>query len=376
MITFQEALSALGPNDVVALARDARPGSEYLLNDILPETLRPTYDVGTATMTVKPTMAGLVGMDSAYPPGGAMSLTRFMENTAKMAINVPLAEATIRELQMWQMGQTAIGATVSKERVAQEALNFYQGVILQALWDRDEWLRGQVLSSGQIDWTFGDINLLVDYGLPAGHVLTARTVGNTDAYHLAGSMFWTDYHEARRLLRFTTGIVGIAHPDTIDAIIYNSANDIQVQSDAGGVFRLRRYTNIQGNTQLSDDARDAVTLIAYGQGGEVLDPTNGLDGSTTVVPFYPAGKITWIGSGRETGYRFTAGARPDPSLEFALGYHHMAPTVEGDGQPGRWGRLYTPEDAPWALYGQAVENSLPVITNPNRLVIASTELPS
>lgn len=376
MITFQDALSLLRPTDVVQIAREARPGSEYLLTDFLPEVPKPDYNVGSGTITIRPTMAGMVGTDSPYPTGGAAEVARFLQRTAKLAITIPLMEETIREIQQWQMADAMLGSSVSKETVAEEALNFYRGVLLQSLWDRDEWLRGKALANGKIEWRFGDITLLIDYGLPEENRLTERTEANGDAYHLSGSTFWEDAHEARRLLAWASSIVGVAHTDTINAIVYNPANNIHVQSSDNGVFRLRRYKNILNQPALSDDARDTVTLIGYGQGGEVLDPSQGLDGKTKTVPFFERGRITWIGQGSERGYRFTAGARRDPESAFALGYFHLGPTVEGNGQAGRWGRLYTPEDAPWMLRGDAVENSLPVITNPKRMVIATTDLPA
>jgi len=48
--------------------------------------------------------------------------------------------------------------------------------------------------------------------------------------------------------------------------------------------------------------------------------------------------------------------------------------VEGNGQPGRWARVYTPQDEPWQLKGQGVTNGLPVIENPEKLAVISTEM--
>lgn len=376
MITFQEALAQISPADLVLIAQNARPGSEYLLTDFLPEMTKPTYDVGTGTITIRPTMAGLVGTDSPYPSGGAMEVSTFMQRTAKMAISIPMNEETIREIQEWQKSALAAGTAISARELVNQVLNFYRGVILQALWDRDEWLRGKALAYGRINWRFGDVTLLIDYGVPDKNRLTERTEGNGDAYHMPGSKFWDDVHQAQSLLAFAQSWVGVAHTDTIRSIIYNSANNILVQSDENGIFRLRRWTTVMGQPRLSDDARDTVTLIGYGQGGEIIDPTQGLDGNTTVAPFFDKGKLTWIGQGSERGYRFTTGARPDPASAFALGYVHLGPTVEANGQPGRWGRLRTPENAPWMLIGEAAENSLPVITNPKRMVIGTTDMPT
>lgn len=374
MITFQDAIATLTPADMVQVAREARPSSEYALMDFLPDELRPGYDVGTATMTIKPTMAGMVGTDSVFPPGGAMEIARFMQRTAKLAISIPISEEMLRDVQAFQAAQIIAGATVNNETVVEQAFGFYRGVVLQSLWDRKEWLRGQALGYGAIQWRFGDSSLSIDYGLPTGNRLPERTIANGDAYHLTGSKFWDDVRAMQKVFRVGGGIVGVLHPDTIDAIITNSANDIFVASDADGVFRLRRYANIKGNTQLSDDARDSVTLMSYGQGGEIIDPDK-TDGTTKIVNFFDPGRIAWVGRGVDRGWRVTQGARPDPANDFALGYYHVAPTVEGGGVAGAWGRLLTPQDYPWMLRGEAVENGLPVILNPKRLVIAVSEMP-
>ena len=370
MITFAEALSGIDQRAMLDMANGTRPPNRYLFNTVLPERNRPSYVVRSGTLEVRPTMAGAVGMDSPYPAGGTISASRFLETTAKIAIDVAIPEETTREIQEWLASLGA--AAASKEAVAEEALGFYETVILQSLIDRSEWLRGQALGYGAISWQFNGIDLAVDYGIPTANKLTERTIVGTDAYHLAGSAFWTDVWEARRLLRTSSTIMAMTHQDTLDAILSQSANQIQVISDNGGIFRLAKYVSMAGNTVISSDARDRIDLVVYSEEGEVLAP----DSSTpTRVPFMVPGKIVWIGSGTNSGYRVGMGSQDSPVNALEVGYTHVAPTVEGGGRPGRWGQLFTPENAPWQLRGRAAQNLLPVIENPARVVIATTENP-
>lgn len=366
-LNFTEAIAALGTGAAFRVANAQRPPANYLFSTLLPEMPKPSYYVDSGTMTVRATMAGLVGMDSPYPPGGMVETSTFLEQAAKMAIDVPLHERTLRSIQEMLM-QLQLGGGNTKEALAQEALNFLNKVIVQAMLDRAEWLRGQALVNGEIDWTFNGINLAVDYGIPSANMLTSRT-GN-DAYDGSASKFWTDVREAQRLLRYSVRAV-IAHSDTINAIVDNDVNAVEVLSQSLGGFAIRKYKTISGNTVPSVDARDAISLIAYDEEGEILDPTN--PDSTITVPFMQTGKLLFVGNNNQSGYRVGQGSTDDPTLDLALGYTHLAPTVEG-GAPGRWARLFTPDGQPWQLRGQGAMNCLPVIEAPAKVVVASTTL--
>lgn len=366
-LNFTEAIAALGTNAAFRIANAQRPPANYLFATLLPEMAKPSYYVDSGTMTVRATMAGLVGMDSPYPPGGMVETSTFLEQSAKMAIDVPLHERTLRALQE-MLTQLQINGGNTKEALATEALNFLNKVIIQAMLDRSEWLRGQALVNGAIDWAFNGINLEVDYGVPAANMLTART-GN-DAYGGSASKFWTDVREAQRLLRYNVRAV-IAHSTTINAIIDNDVNSTLVMAQTLGSTSIRRYKSVAGNTIESPDARDMLTLIAYDEEGEILDPTS--PGSTITVPFMPTGKLLFVGNNNRSGYRVGQGSTDDPTEDLALGYSHLAPTVEG-GMPGRWARLFTPPEQPWQLRGQGAQNFLPVIEAPAKIVVASTDM--
>lgn len=368
---FTEALRILGADFAFRVVNAARPGSAYLLASILPETPMRSYEVKDTAMTVSSAMAGLVGMDSPYPPTGAASLSTFLERSAKIANQVTMSEQALRSLQEMLIFLQVSG-TSTNERMVEEVLNFTNAVIVQPHLDTAEWLRGQALATGAIAWTFGNVALSVDYGIPSGNKLTARAAG--DAYGGATSKFWTDIQAQNRLLRGASRIIRIAHPDLVDDIVYNEVNALQVVSMTDSAVTVRRLTTIGGNTVPSSDARDTVELIKYGLESEVIDPA---DTSTPQkVSFWPRTKLVAIGTAVNRSYTVGAGSR-EPQ-EFELGYTHLAPTVEASGVPGRWARVRTPDDRPWQLVGEGVSNLLPVINahSVGRIVIATSDVSS
>lgn len=368
-MSFVEALRQLPEEDVLLVAREARPTSDYIWETILPDRPRRSYYVSNKAMSVKTTMAGMVGMDSPYTPGGAVSTSTFLEQTTKLSLTISMGEQLLREIQDY------FGPDGDPKALAQEALNFYRKVCIQGVLDRMEWMRGEVLRTGVLDWTYNGLNVNVDYGIPAANILTLRTIAGTDAYHLAGSGFWEDVASVHSLLKDYNSIVGIAHPNTIDAIVSQPANNIVVTGRTdNGRITLQRWVDRLGNPVESSDYRDRLTLVAHSAEGEYIDTSSIFDGTTTTVPFCKPGFITWVASGNAPGYRLGDGATTEPRNSLELGFTHIAPTVEGGGSPGIWGRLYTPEYKPWQLVADVVANMLPVIETPERIVIASTEM--
>ena len=364
-LNFQAALDSLGPGFAARISREGRAPAEYHLAMLLPEQARNTYSVDAANMTVVPTMAGLTAMDSPYAPVGQVKLSTFLEKTAKITSKAKLSEEAQRELQAIATRLAASGAS-SSEAMAAEVLGF-QSVILQAHFDTAEYLRGQALFNGAIDWTYGVQRVQVDYGVPAANKLTTRT--GTAAYDGADTEFWADVREAQRLARYNVAEV-IAHIDTLQAVIGNEANGIEVTAQDGNYFTLSRL--VGANDRRSTDARDSLRVYGYGLEGSVIDPE---DPTQTVdVPFVPKGKILFVGRAARPAYRVGQGAQVPVTDSLAVGYHHIAPTVEGGGMPGRWSRVYSPEQTPYQLFGEGVGNELPVIESPQKLVILSTEI--
>lgn len=378
---FAAALEDIGQAGLVQIANEARPPGVYLFNDILPERTMPVYHVENASMIVRPTMAGLVGMDSPYAGGAVMEMSSFMEETAKLGNEVGLTEKAIRTIQgilQALRGDPNNNVTSLTDRLVDEALNFYNLVIIQPHLDAMEWMRGQVLCRGLLDWTYNGKELAVDYGIPAGNYLPVRT--DNDAYHMSGSKFWDDLRALRRILRNNVRVI-IAHSDTLDGIRYNLANQMGVINEGQNAITFRRYLRNDAGAalpgQFSSESSDVVTIVTYDREGEVLNPA---DTSTTLkLPFMQRGMLLAIGNNTETGYIPGRGAQEDdPEDGNALGYTHLAPTVENGGRPGRWGELYVPQQAPWSLHGRAVTNGLPVINAgaEYKIAAARTEMPA
>jgi hypothetical protein len=366
---FALALTALGLGAAFRIANEARTAADYLFASLLPEVNKPTYNINSGQMIVRATMAGLVGMDSPYPPGGIVELSTFLERTAKVANRVELTEQALREIQaMLQTVQNRGGSTT--DAAAQEALNFLNKIIIQPHLDTFEWLRGQALL-GAISWTFNGIVLSVNYGIPAANTLPNRA--GTAGYGGSASVFWADLRTLRRQLKGNVRAF-IAHPDTIDMIRYNPVNALATTAmngdgGSGTVFTFRRL-NAQG--QFTADISDVVQMISYGKEAEVFDVAN--PGSTLKIPFMARGKILGVGNNERNGFEIGQGSTSDPALGQSVGYTHLAPTVEGGGQMGRWAQLYTPEQQPWQLAGRGVTNGLPVVEAPDKLVSASTDM--
>jgi hypothetical protein len=368
---FEEALESLGADATFMIASEAQPPADYLFNTLLPERNEPGYTVKSADMTVRSTMPGLVGLDSPYPPTGITELSTFLQEVAKIANSTHLTEAALRRLQAIMM-QRQIAGTLDNDYLVNEALNFLNKVIIQGHLDRAEWMRGQALVNGEIDWTFNQITYQVNYGVPKANFLPTRT-GN-DAWIGSTSQFWTDIRLLTSILRYNVRAF-IVHPDTLWAILNNDANKAEVLRQDGftnGINQVTLRRLIGNNERPSQDNRDTVTLIAYGGEGEIIDLVN--PGQTITLPFMSSGKLLAVGNNNRSGYRVGEGSTEDLDESRSLGYTHIAPTVEGGGRPGRWAQLFTPENLPMQLHGRGVSNMLPVIEAPKKIAIASSDL--
>lgn len=369
-IPFSEAIKDLGPNAAFRIANGAKPPARYYWNTLLPEMPKPTYHIEQGTLTVRATMAGMVGMDSVYPESGVAEFQGFKEQCLKLANQVTLKEKALRTIQelLTQIRANGGGGADVKRFVQGEVLNVLQKLILQAHFDAMEWLRSKALFTGALAWTFNGIKIAVDYGIPAANFLTNRT-GN-DAYGGSTSKFWTDIRSLQTKLRRNVRAF-VTHPDTLDVIVANDVNKIEILSQDMGVYRIRQLRSIAGTTIPSTDARDTIELITYDGEGEIFDTAN--PGKTTQIKFCPAGKILAVANNRRSEYRVGEGSTDDPDAELPLGYTHIAPTVEG-GAMGRWADQFTPQNEPWQLVSRGVTNGLPVIEAPDKIAVASTDV--
>ena len=373
--TFAAVLvQVLGPDFAWKIANGLRPQERLLFARLLPEMPKNSFHVQDGTMTIRATMAGLAAMDSPYPPGGLIESSTFLSETGKIANEVTLTEKARKELHAILANiQLASGDTT--QALVDEVLNFTEKVVVQPHIDTMEYLRGRALGYGEIDWTYNNVELKVDYGFSAGHLFDTRT-GN-DGYGGSASTFWADDRAAQKLLRYRSGLQRIMHSDTWDVVINNPVNMIEVTASAGNSRTIRRLVTRGGNTQFSSDARDQMQVTLYDEEGELLNPA---DTTKTVrVPFLDPGRIIYATPTADDGYRVGQGATDDAEDMRTLGYTHIAPTVEGMNQGlrggGRWSQVFTPERMPMQLTGQGVTNGLPVIENPDRVVVTSTVMP-
>lgn len=354
--SFSDALDKLGTNAAFRFVNEVRPPSEYLFETLLPEEKKNSYYIDNAYMLIRPTMAGLVGMDSPYAPGGVVEASRFLEESAKLGMDLKLGERQLRQIQEIIQNRNLTG-DARTTFLQGEATSFLENVVAQGLMDTDEWLRGRALIDGTIDWTFNKLNLNVDYGVPASHKLANRTGNDAYVANHANNKFWADHYEALKLLRYNLRAI-IIHTDLMLKMINNDALKLEVLSQNDNVIRVRRWRSRGNVEQVSGDARDVVTFIMYDLEGDALDPA---DTSKTIhVPFMDTDKILYVGKNRRNGYRVGEGAVPDPVRAMALGYSHLAPTVESGGSPGRWASQFVLKEKPWELRSMGAENTLPV----------------
>jgi hypothetical protein len=360
-VNFQAIIATLGQGATFTIANQTRAPGDYLFETLLPERNLWSYQAESGSMTIRATMAGLVGSDSSYPPGGVIDASTFIEQIAKIANLVMLTEGTLRQLQQMMLS-LQINNQPTTETLQREVLNFLDKVVIQPHIDTFEWLRGQALCHGAINWTFNNKDLVIDYGVPAGNILPVRTAASHEAYFDTASKFWADVQSIRRTLRANGVRAILVHPDTVDDIRFNPVNELAVVNESN--------SSITGT--FTQDVGDQVTLVVYGNEAEVLDPAD--TSKTLRIPFMERGKLVGIGNNQNNGFRVGMGGTLDPNANLELGYTHIGPTIEGGGRPGRWADLRSPDDRPWSLEGRAVTNGLPVIEAPEKIVIATTEM--
>lgn len=371
-LNFANVIAQLGPDFALNVINDPRQAGDYYLTRFLPEELRGTYDAKGGAMTIRATMAGMVGMDSAYPPGGAISASSFNEQIAKIAQDVPLTEKVRRELRALVQ---ALGATSSTDQIIQEnILRFADKVLAQGQLDTAEWMRGKALTTGKLEWIFNGITLAVDYGITSGNLFAQRTT--TAGYGGTSSVFWADWKAALALLKGQLR-EAFAHPDTINLIIANSVNKITLtaQDFTNGTAEFAQFTGdaSTGPRNLSSDVRDRARIVGYGAEGDLIDPD--VPGVAQATPFVPRGLVVMVGNPVRRGMTIGLGsATQSETNPLRLGYTHIGPTEENNGVPGRWSEIFTPENQPYMVRGRTAANILPVIEAPDKFVVLSTTM--
>lgn len=373
VIDFKGLLDAMEEDEISTIANDARPGENRLFNAILPEQLKRGYSAKGGAMKIRSTMAKLVAMDSPYPRAGVSERSSWNYEIAKMAVDMPFPEEYLRELR--ELVNDRFNNTIDdEEQVLETMFNFVDKLLVEPLLETGEWLRSQALLTGRIQWQSDDIELDVDYGIPAANFLTART--GSDGYGGSTSKFWVDWYSIQRILKNRVRAV-FMNTMTLHTILYNPVNNIKVvkQDDVAGIFEFQRYVNNNGVLTVSEDIRDRISIIIYDDEAEVLDNDFPGQGITKLVPFCPNGAMLAIGAFDSRTFQIgTGNTQPTNPFGLQLGITHVGPTEEGNGKLGRWARTYVPEEKPWMFVGQSVTNLLPIIWAPERIVNATTEV--
>lgn len=372
LIDFKGLLEGMEDDDIFVLANEARPGDNYLFNGVLPNRNRRGYHAKAGSMSIRATMAKFVGMDSKYPRGGAARRSSFEHRLAKMAIEMPFPEEYLRELR--ETVNDAFNNTDDDHEVIVETMfNFTEKLLVQPMLDTEEWTKGQALTTGVLQVSTDAIEFEVDYGIPDENFLPART--GSEAYGGADSKFWDDWHEAQRILKWRVQVV-MMRTTTLEVIMYNPNNDIKLEAidRDNGVYVFRRWVLRDGIPVVSEDPRDAITIVTYDDEGEVLDESAPGTGKTVTVPFIADGALLFIG--RNDGREFTigSGSTDEPETSVRVGYTHVGPTEEGNGRLGRWATAYVPQGEEYMFTAKTAENFLPVIERPDLLVNATTEI--
>ncbi|GGO32694.1 major capsid protein [Deinococcus humi] len=382
-LTWAQVIASLSAGRaLIQIANTPPAAAEYLGGRFLPRVQRPDYDIAGGQIEIRSVMAGHVGMDSAYPQGSAIQLRDYGHKTAKLAQAIELGEEPARNLQklllLAQAGQ-AQGRSV-QDFMGEAGLNLFTKGVVQSLDDSAEYLTMQALTRGKIDWTFNGRQLKVDYKVPA-----ANRVSLTGTAKFSGpdSQFWKQLTAGEKKVKGSVGVV--MSQDTLQVILDNPVHRIEVVSDVYSPERNIRTVQIRklarmvatadggvGYTaETTSDQRTSATLIGYGREGQIIDPTT--PGETIGVQMVPDNVVAVIG--RNTSNELVS-LNGTPLPQQALGYYHVAPTVEGTWRGealGRWGRIYSPENNPYLLVGEGVENGLPVIRNGERLFIIESE---
>jgi len=369
-VTLASALQSLNesrPNAILDIINAARPPATYIGAMILPEVSSFSYFAKAGRMTLRPTMATPTGLSSPFNKSGTITTSTFAHSTFKFTNEVPLNEESLREFQQITSFSTGTPQQVTQQ-VVETLLNFTEKMLLQSHLDAAEWARWEALSEGAIQWNYnGEVLDVIYNGMNKN---TTRT-GN-DKYAGSTSKFWDDVKWAQRTLKHN--VFGFfVNANTYAEIIGNEVNKTVPLGGSvkAGKVMLGKYRG----TSTSDLERDSsFTIELYVVSGEteILNPAT--PGINQLKSFLKDGKMVAIGDSSSTGsFRVGLGSAGDLPPQ-AIGITHLGPTVEGNGQPGRWGRVFVPQDAEWSLIGRAASNFIPVIEAPEKVAICTTDM--
>lgn len=362
MLTLQMILQQLSRADFFDLANAPVNEGDYLLASVLPEQRRGTYQTTVGRLKVITTMAGETGMDSPYAPLGGLEVGVDQKPTAKYTGQTVLGEEDQRHLQE-MVNQIRLGNIAGNDTdfVRNFLLNWLRKVVAQSFTDRNEVLRGEVLTTGQLVLRGGTI----DFGVPSDN---KKAYTGNDAFGGSASKFWQAIREGNRIIGGVRA--RLMSFDTLDMILDNDANKIAVVNETrspNGLVRTVQIRKLVNNgAQFSSDVRDSTTLIAYNRKALLKNAAGGFIEQQVV----PDGVIATIGQNDvdTIDQNGTIIRRP------GLGYTHIGPTIEGEGRPGVYLNAYTPQGRAWQAVAEGAENVMTPLQAPEKLLITTTEM--
>lgn len=370
-------------NFAFRLARAALQPDTYLFNRLLPRENRPDWHVTGGTMTITPTILGDVAMDSPYPPMGNLQSSAFLEKISKFGGQMFFTEQQQRELINMinalrvtasmdnrdafgdfdgQMRMFAERGSADNNTINGRRINTIFGIIrsiTKSHWDTGEWLSGEALTEGKINYTFNDLEMDIDYDVPAANI---DDYAGNDRFDQSASKWWTWVKKVHTKLDNPTFFL---NSNSYYDITENDVNKIETLDITGMERRIRRYRD--DAIVQKRDARESMTVNVYNKAGSIMDVT-----TKTLIskPFLKDKRVIAIGGLNPDAIELNLGGVTDPDNELALGYNHIGPTIEGGGRPGIWARIFTPEGKPMQILAETAANMLPMIYNPKRLMIA------
>jgi hypothetical protein len=362
-LNLQNLIAKLDPQIEFELA-NAVPDGEMLWASFLPERQQDSYRIEDSEMHVYSTMAGMVGRDSPYPPGGVVRAQDFKEDILKWAVETALGENDM--IKLMQLAQRVGVGGRPNVQVVEALLNLEDKVVGQGLRDAMEWMRGQVMQTGILNFTFGQKTVNIDFGIPAGNKLSRLNSG-AGSWYTSGTTLWADLEIIRQAL--DRRILGMIMTETTAQTIFNTAeNNIQVQQTArtrySARYTLRRVSESLAANTIPTDFRSSFDIITYDRLATVYDPDGGNATGMQHIPMMADDLVVVIGQPR--GGFFDIGSTPLP--EHTLGATVVGPTVEGGGAPGRWTRLFTPQTDPGRIIAQGATNALAFLREPRKII--------
>jgi hypothetical protein len=371
---FNTVIRQLGAEGINRLARaPLLQDADYLGPNFLPTQQRNSYDVKGGNIKVTGTLAPTIPMDTPFPEGGFIGMSTLTGSTAKFGLSVTLPEKTLRDLRgqldAIQLGRAGAGAS-KIDLLTRTLINFITEMIVRPHEEQREYMRMQAITEGKIKVTSNRSKIDVDYGIPAGNKLAKRT--GTAAYGRNASVFFADMAKARRTVG--ASLATVMHLNTLEQILLDPTL-VVVAEDYSPDRKTRRVSvrkaagaSVFTPTGFNQDVRSTFDLIGYGKEGQLLDLAN--PGQTIAIPFINPGRIAVIGDAIRRELLPQAEGTPAN----ALGFLHEGPTEEGDGNLGRWSRVYTPESRPMQVRAEGCENVLPVFDAPERVFLLDTEI--